>query len=166
MEKMHARVIAILFLSQVRNPLHRAPRVPHPKPVQRLRFVICQAPVGKPRMTRRDRWKVRPEVERYRDFADAARLAAGARHHREKLGFPVIAVFVRAYFEMPKSWSKKRRREMAGEIHRVKPDGDNCMKSVKDALLERDEQVGMEATIKRWCREGEAPRTEVVLWVG
>ncbi len=31
-------------------------------------------PVGKPRMTRRDKWKQRPPVMRYRMFCDEARL--------------------------------------------------------------------------------------------
>ncbi|MGK4302143.1 RusA family crossover junction endodeoxyribonuclease, partial [Klebsiella pneumoniae] len=31
-------------------------------------------PIGKPRMTRADKWKQRPEVIRYRAFCDEARL--------------------------------------------------------------------------------------------
>lgn len=131
-----------------------------------MRFVIPQAPVGKPRMTRRDRWKVRPRVGRYRLFADECRIAAGSSHPRKKLEIPVVAVFVRAFFAMPDSWSMKRRRVMAGQVHRAKPDLDNVIKSVKDALLEHDEQVGMEGGVKRWCGLGEEPRTEVTLWVG
>jgi len=34
-------------------------------------------PVGKPRMTRKDKWAQRPCVLRYREWADRARAAAG-----------------------------------------------------------------------------------------
>ena len=39
-------------------------------------------------------------------------------------------------FEMPKSWSNKKKAEYLGKrcISRKKPDIDNCMKSVMDAL--------------------------------
>ena len=39
-------------------------------------------------------------------------------------------------FEMPKSWSEKKKAQMNGKgcLSRKKPDIDNCMKSVMDAL--------------------------------
>jgi Holliday junction resolvase RusA-like endonuclease len=48
-------------------------------------------------------------------------------------GVPIKA-YVRAYFPIPKSASKKRRAELEGTPHTKKCDIDNLLKSVFDAL--------------------------------
>lgn len=87
-------------------------------------------PLGKPRMTRADKWKKRPEVVRYRAFCDEVRL------HNVSLpesGYHVIFVL-----PMPPSWSKKKRTEHCGKPHQQKPDLDNLMKSLMDAIYSDD----------------------------
>lgn len=54
---------------------------------------------------------------------------------RDRLSGPV-ELQISAVFQMPKSWSKKRRSAalIATEWHTGKPDGDNIMKAVGDGL--------------------------------
>ena len=104
-------------------------------------------PCPKPRMTRADKWKRRPEVLRYRAFADEARLKIKAipeRHH---------VVFVLA---MPASWSAKRRRETNLREHKQKPDIDNLAKALYDALLPGGDQHLCDVRLsKAWGIRGE-----------
>ena len=62
--------------------------------------VVRGEPIGKPRMTKRDKWKQRECVLRYRAWADAARAAAGVHLTALQSGDPKN-VFVRAYFPLP-----------------------------------------------------------------
>jgi Holliday junction resolvase RusA-like endonuclease len=66
-----------------------------------------------------------------------------------------VQLSVHCWFEMPKSWSKKKRAESQGALHDGKPDSDNVLKAVKDALTDAgvwldDSQVALEFVSKRW----------------
>lgn len=124
-------------------------------------FTLHTDPVPAPRMTRRDKWLVgakrRPCVQRYFDYRDKLRLTVG--------DVPVVPDELRAIFmfPMPDSWSKKRRQEMHGKPHRQRPDGDNCMKALQDALFLEDGGVWKGAFEKRWGVHG---RVEIEMrWV-
>jgi len=87
-------------------------------------------PVPKPRQTRSDVWKKRPAVMRYRQFADDLRESC------EKEGFvPSGWLVIEFHLPMPKSWSKKKKKEMLDTSHCSKPDLDNLVKSCLDALF-------------------------------
>lgn len=113
-------------------------------------------PIGKPRMTRRDKWAQRPSVVRYREWADEAR--------RQVKAFPLPANPLRlkivAYFEMPKSWSKAKRAELAGQPHRQKPDWDNVAKAVQD-IFWTDDQVVAEGHVLKFWDDGNGARVEM-----
>lgn len=64
-------------------------------------------PVGKPRMTRRDKWKQRQPVMRYRMFCDEARLHG--------IRVPENGAHITFVLPMPQSWSKKKRTAMDGQ---------------------------------------------------
>lgn len=71
----------------------RAGSNPAPAPLSfrpSVRFVVPGTPIGKPRMTQRDKWRVgpkaRPCVQRYRDWADAIRQAADQVSWPQALG--------------------------------------------------------------------------------
>ncbi len=83
-------------------------------------------PVPKPRQTQRDKWAKRPSVMRYRAFADEVRLR-GVKV--KDSGTHVIF-----YMPMPKSWSDKKKQEMVWTAHRQKPDLDNLLKALLDAI--------------------------------
>lgn len=107
-------------------------------------------PVPKPRMTQRDRWKQRPCVVRYRHYCD--KLRATCEHEGWTLPDSVAMTFVIA---MPASWSKKKRLAMQAEHHSGKPDIDNLIKGVLDALRPDDDSgVWRVSAVKRWGKCG------------
>jgi len=55
---------------------------------------------------------------------------------------------------MPKSWSKKKKAEMINKPHKQKPDIDNLLKGLMDALLEEDSHVHTVFARKIWAEEG------------
>lgn len=119
-------------------------------------FTVKHPPMGAPRMTRRDKWLKprRPCVENYFKLRDAIRDAVG----------PVNDIPDRMdctfYFPMPESWSDKKKAEMEGKPHRVRPDRDNCEKAVMDSLFVEDGGIHEGFTKKVWCHEG-FERTEI-----
>lgn len=104
-------------------------------------------PMGKPRMTRADKWKKRPEVMRYRAFCDHVRLLG--------IYMPESNSHVTFVLLMPKSWSKKKRAEMIGQPHQGKPDLDSLMKSLMDALFEVDTHIWDSRITKLWGENGQ-----------
>src|SRR5574343_544265 len=100
-------------------------------------------PIGAPRQTRRDTWNPRPCVLRYRASKDELRLKMAGH----EMPIPYKMTF---YFEMPKSWSQKKREKMAGQPHLSKPDKDNVEKFVLDTLFKNDSHVWSGWVEKRW----------------
>jgi len=99
-----------------------------------MTYAFKLTPVGKPRMTQRDKW--RPAAKRYYAYANHLQLLA--RQDKYTLTVPLSANF---YLPMPKSWSKKKREEMNGKPHTQKPDLSNLLKAFEDALLNDDSGV-------------------------
>lgn len=104
-----------------------------------MTFTCFGNPLGKPRMTRRDVWKQRPCVVKYRLWCDELRRQAGllskvtfVRPHK---------LYVVAYFPIPASWPKRVKDKAAGQPHACKPDIDNVAKGIMDALLEHDQNI-------------------------
>src|SRR5882724_4427958 len=112
-------------------------------------FEVPGSPMGKPRMTQRDRWKKRPNVLRYREYCDRIRAAAG------KIPENVYSVIVSAYLPMSKSWSKKKLALMPSQLMQQRPDWDNIGKAVCDALFEEDSLLAGGIVWKFWCEEGQ-----------
>lgn len=106
-------------------------------------------PIGKPRMTQRDKWQRRPCVMRYRAFCDKLRQLFVT----QKISLP-DAFQIRFTIEMPASWSKKKRTEMNGRPHQTKPDLDNMLKAVCDALREDDSPIHAWTATKVWGKCG------------
>jgi Holliday junction resolvase RusA-like endonuclease len=103
-------------------------------------------PVSKPRQTQSDKWKVRACVARYRAFADECRL--------KRVHVPVEGGNIVFILPMPKSWSAKKREEMNGEAHTQKPDIDNLLKSLMDAVFPDDSHVWDVRITKLWGDKG------------
>jgi len=56
---------------------------------------------------------------------------------------------------MPQSWSKKKREQMHGQPHQQRPDLDNLLKALADAIYEDDCRIWNYRSIsKRWGNEG------------
>ena len=107
---------------------------------------ITCAPFPKPRMTAADRWKRRPVVLRYWEWCARVREAC------ERRGFLLPSSGLRILFAvpMPESWSKKKRSQMNGQPHQQRPDVDNYVKAVFDALSEDDSHIWQFSAEKRW----------------
>lgn len=116
-------------------------------------FIVPGVPIAKPRQTQSDRWKQREPVVKYRQFADLLRLYAHRAGWREQDGgYSITARFV---LPVPKS---KRNPG----LHRVKPDLDNLIKAVSDALFLRDQQV-VRIQAEKIYDDGNGPRTEITI---
>jgi Holliday junction resolvase RusA-like endonuclease len=129
---------------------------PEPQKSTEIFFKVAGEPMGKPRMTQRDKWQKRPCVIRYRLYCDKIREAAG------KIPENPLAVHIKAFVGMPPSWSKKKKLEMIGQRHRARPDWDNIGKAICDALFEEDSCIAVGIAEKFWCLEGH-DRTEVLI---
>jgi len=104
-------------------------------------------PVPKPRMTQSDRWNKRPSVLRYFAFKDECKL--------KKVKFGEYGCSFTFVMPMPNTWNKKKRESMCGRPHTQKPDIDNLLKALFDAVFEDDShiwQIG--GVMKIWGDEG------------
>lgn len=106
-------------------------------------------PYGKPRMTQRDKWMRRPCVVRYRQFCDAVRASWPAG-----VPYPAEGAHITFYLPMPKSWGRAKREANRGQAHQGKPDVDNLLKSLLDALHTDDAHVSDVRITKRWADVG------------
>ncbi len=109
-----------------------------------MRYQIT--PVPKPRQTQSDKWNKRPSVMRYRAFADEVRLS--------KIVIPESGLHITFVLPMPDSWSKKKQDRMEGEAHQQKPDLDNLIKALLDALFHDDSHIWDFRVTKTWGVEG------------
>jgi Holliday junction resolvase RusA-like endonuclease len=119
----------------------------HEGAVRMDHVLIPITPVGKPRMTRRDKWMVRPCVKKYRNYLDVLKLHA---IHFQKSS----SLFIRFEIPMPNSWSKKKKKEMHQKPHQQKPDIDNLVKAVLDSLFHDDSHVFYINAFKTWSHVG------------
>lgn len=116
-----------------------------------MKKAIPGEPVSKPRQTQRDKWQKRPNVMKYRAWADEVRLRMG------QMPGDVGRLDVVFYFTIP-----TRRKGLAGTPHRQRPDIDNCIKAVMDALFHQDSAIHQVSARKFWD-DGLGPRTEITL---
>ena len=119
-------------------------------------FTIPGVPLGKPRMTRSDRWKKRPCVTKFWEWKDNVIKHCGEIPDPES----IIQLNWLAYFEPPASWSKRKRAALFGQLHRYKPDRDNIDKAILDSLFKDDSAIASGFLEKRW---GSPARIEVTI---
>ena len=100
-------------------------------------------------MTHADTWKKRPVVLKYWAYKDHIR--TWAWKNTFNLSNEVWAIF---YIPMPKSWSKKKKDKMRNTAHKQRPDIDNLLKGLMDALLEEDSHIHTVWAKKIWADQG------------
>ena len=113
-------------------------------------MILNIAPCSKPRMTQRDKWKKRQCVVNYFAFRDRIRQELTTIYSNQLLGHGLDVIFL---VEMPKSWSKKKKAKMAGEPMQSKPDIDNYIKGLLDAMYKEDKLVWSISAMKIWTAE-------------
>lgn len=117
-----------------------------------MEYEFQLTPIGKPRMTQRDKWlnPARPAVTNYRLAKHA--IEWYAREQNFVLPEIINVTFV---FPVTNSWSQKKKTAMIGQPHRQKPDLDNVLKFLMDALIgSGDERVHTINARKVWGEEG------------
>ena len=99
-----------------------------------IMFRVVGLPVSAPRQVNRDRFMPSDHVLRYRAWKDLVRIEA-KKHFRQPWEGAVAlsAVFL---MPIPQSWTKARKDAAVTDriIHVSKPDLDNLVKALKDAL--------------------------------
>ena len=104
-------------------------------------------PVAKPRMVKSDKWKKRPAVQRYWAFKQECQL--------KHLTFPLRGSLIRFGMPMPKSWSEKLKNLMCGKPHETKPDLDNLLKGLGDAVYPQNDSSISRITVEKvWAYDG------------
>lgn len=104
-------------------------------------------PLGKPRMTQRDKWKERPATTAYHAYCDELNLRLPGYELPQSLN-------ITFYLPMPKTWSKAKRGSLRGLYHNQKPDIDNLLKAFMDAFKSEDKHVANVIATKMWAEEG------------
>lgn len=111
-------------------------------------FVYKGGICSKPRMTQRDAWAKRPCVIKYYNFKDNITLQANTQNFTINESIDVVVGV-----QIPKSWTKKKKAEMEGMPHQQRPDIDNYVKAILDALCEEDSYVHTVNARKVWFSE-------------
>ena len=123
-------------------------------------YLFDVVPMGAPRMTQADKWRVNPNhpdplkrqrevVSRY--FAMKSLLLAQAA----EMNFVLLNVLEAIYFvPMPDSWSEKKKSSLLGLPCLAKPDTDNITKGIKDCLRLSDSDIWWDNCRKYWTYAG------------
>lgn len=124
----------------------------------KLVFLGTPIPKGRPRFFRKGKHIGTFTPDRTRNYENMVMDAAREQFNSEPMDGP-LSVTVTLYMPIPKSRERKLRE---GDPHVIRPDLDNCVKAVTDALnelvYEDDSQIHCLNARKVYGKE---PRTEV-----
>lgn len=110
-----------------------------------LTIPLAPYPAPRPRFSKYGTYN----PKKYTDHKKAiSALAKGVFTPTEK----PVKLIVFFYMPIPESWSKKKKLESVGKYHIFRPDADNLLKTIKDALngiaYKDDSQVAITVTHK------------------
>lgn len=124
------------------------------------KFVPDLVARGKPRMTQSDQWHRKylnhpgKRGERARFVADWYRYVDAIKGSFANV--PITTeLIVEVKFRCPPSWSNKQIKAAQGQYHRVKPDADNILKGISDALCKEDQKIGLMLLWKSYVEHGD-----------
>lgn len=134
-------------------------------------FKITGKPIGKgrPRFTRRGHTYTPKETVDYEERIKRAAWASMTRSQLTATDNRISLIFT-AYFEIPKSYTKKKRMLCeTGNLIPKRPDIDNIAKAIMDAcnktVFQDDAQIWHLSCFKRYCDVGQLPHVHVkVQW--
>lgn len=84
-------------------------------------------------------------VKDYWDWCTAVQWLA--KQKRYEIGDVIAVEF---YLPFPDSYSKKKKESLAGQPHSLKPDTDNMLKALVDALAKSDSHIWLKIAWKIW----------------
>jgi Holliday junction resolvase RusA-like endonuclease len=103
-------------------------------------------PCPAPRMTKSDKWKKRPCVLRYFDFKKQCKEKGITFENGQEITFVM---------PFKKTYSEKKKKSLLEQPHLQKPDIDNLLKALFDAIFEDDSHIYHISSIKKvWGYEG------------
>jgi Holliday junction resolvase RusA-like endonuclease len=130
-----------------------------------IQFTVYAEPVaqGRPRFTTTGGHVKAYDPARSREYKQYIRLVA-SQHKPEKPFEGPLCLVVDVYRAIPKSFSRKKRQQAIDGVLRptTKPDSDNYLKAVKDALKQvmwADDSQVVDVRVRKWYSE--TPRIEV-----
>ena len=105
-------------------------------------------PVAKPRMTQRDKWLSPPRraVQKYRTFCDLVQL--------NKVELPTAGAKTTFHLPVPQGWAAAKKLRMIGRPHQQRPDLDNLLKALGDAVYRDDSLIWDVSAQKLWSQTG------------
>lgn len=107
-------------------------------------------PMGKPRMTQKDKWSKREVTDRYWELKRHMKQIADVYNFK----LPEANYHMIFYIPMPDSWPKSKKEQMNLQPHKQRPDKDNLEKGVLDALCPEDSYVWDGRVTKYWAYKG------------
>ncbi|ENK1244746.1 RusA family crossover junction endodeoxyribonuclease [Clostridium botulinum] len=130
-----------------------------------MKIVIDGKPMGKQRPRFNSKTENTYTPDKTVNYENWVKLCCQQQCKGEKLTGE-IAAFINAYYIIPKSTSKKNKKDMLAGVIRptIKPDVDNIAKVILDSLnglAYGDDKQIVFCTISKWY--GENPRVEVIL---
>jgi Holliday junction resolvase RusA-like endonuclease len=132
---------------------------------QNISFIVYGEPVaqGRPRASTAGGFVRMYDPQKSREYKDYVKLVA-SEYAPYKLIEGPLQLKVNVYRPIPKSFSKKKAAQAeAGELRPTsKPDADNYLKGIKDALKNvvwKDDSQVVEVSVSKWYSE--RPRVEV-----
>lgn len=130
-----------------------------------IEFTVYGEPVaqGRPRLAVVAGRAMAYDPKKSRDYKDYVKLAAADKAPSKLFEGP-LALVVKVFRPMPKAFSKKKTAEAEAGIHRptTKPDTDNYIKGIKDALnnvIWKDDSQIVDEHVSKWYSQ--RPRVEV-----
>jgi Holliday junction resolvase RusA-like endonuclease len=102
--------------------------------------------MGAPRQTRNSHWSNKKTIDKYHAFRDEIRLHT--RHINDGTAYRIIFMV-----QMANSWSDKKKAAKLYQLHDQKPDTDNMVKAVLDAMMIEDCKVAYTESVKLWSNE-------------
>lgn len=109
-------------------------------------------PVSKPRMTSSDRWKKRRITDKYWTYKMLLKFQAKRMGLNE---LPISIQNIVFHIPMPKSMSEKEKKINENQLHTSRPDLDNLLKGLQDALCKEDSHIAEIKNLKKiWSRKG------------
>lgn len=133
-----------------------------------IKFEVIGSPVaqGRPRASSYGGKITMHDPKKSKEYKQYVKLAA-AQHAPEQLLDEPLHLIVKVFRPIPKSFSKKKTQEAITGVLRpiTKPDTDNYLKGVKDALngvIWRDDSIIVDTSVSKYYSD--KPRIEVEVY--